>query len=208
MERRSVRSGIKAPPALSVEECKELVRQYSTGIDVKNKLIHGFMRLAFALVGVYARNYPHRGDELLSTALFELVKAINDWPIKKRDDNISAFVSSRVSWACRKALEDRPIVHVPRDTYYTRKRRGQETDTLPKTITGVQVNVKQRKNDVKIIEDILETITKTPFEKEIIRLRVAGYNDTEIASMAGCSQAYVNRIRNRLYERFLEHWEK
>ena len=169
------------PPPLSEKEIQELLPKLREGDKAtKERVITGYMRLAISI----ANRYGYNDREVIhSAALYGVCFAI-DRVIKGflEHDNLSGFVIKHIHRFCKEELLNKktlPLYDVP-DNY-----------------VGGTVE----------LFDLFDFLIKDDVEKQIIRLRMNGLVDGEIAEMLNLSKSFVYRIRKNFQERFLT-WRK
>lgn len=79
-------SSIRLPgPSLTKEQEEEVIKQYLETRDIKlrNKLVSQYYRLTFSLIKKYASGYPEHFDDLVSTAAFGMMRAVEKYSPEK-----------------------------------------------------------------------------------------------------------------------------
>ena len=154
-------------------------------------LIESHMRLGCSIAGRYVR-LGGKSDEMVSAAMFGIVVAVDRVKRKLlKHMNVTGYIIHYIHQHCAEALRMDCVIPVP-----------QHNDT--KIITCPITNIHSKANEAKIGElyEIIEHITHTELEKDIVFLRQQSYTDSEVASNLGISRSTVTKTRKRLLERY------
>lgn len=172
-----------------------LPEQFDGVLDGKTEeeLIQGHMRLAMQVAGHYGGS-----DEVISAALFGLVKAVRRWNKVRNDDNITRYLTVVMHGHCLKALRERQVIKVPETS---RKRHDIK---LPELTSEVEPPARET---ISVeLQEVLQIVSVTAKEKQILALRWQGFNDKEIGEKLSMSLGRVNQIRSDLKEKFIQKW--
>lgn len=153
-------------------------------------LIHG--RIGLHIAGYYI----YRGgdvDDTVGAAMLGICSAV-DCMKRPGFENInpSAFITTAVHRECFNAvITDRVI--------QTGRRKLIPTCPLIDALDGVE------QFDTVEFDEIMELIVKSDFEREVMNLCRNGFVDKEIAELLDTSRFTISRIRDTLYERYVDH---
>lgn len=121
----------------------------------------------------FSRSFPSLRHEMISEALYVLVLA---WEKQRDHPNFVGYLKTRLHGAMIDLIRS-------------------ECHLVP--YEDVTAHIAHRTMESYLVE-LFETGEFTPVEQEIVRKRVEGYTDQEIADLTGSSQTAVNRTRLNL----------
>ncbi len=153
------------------------------------RIIEGHLRLAISIVGRYMLFFDcnHLFDDLSGAAFEGVVVAANRLHTLKHN-NVTGYIVRYIHNFVSVALKKSPVVPTPRG--------------------HVPVKIKQIDHhdcgysDDFVQSDILDNLTRTKEERNIVDLRIKGYTDQEIANTLKIPTTRVFRIRKTLKERY------
>lgn len=171
-------------------------------------MILGHIRLAIYIASKYAARVPNKSDDLVSEAILALVKACNDiatGELELRDENITSFLTVKIHSKISDFISRDYTISIPPSTLRTAKAEGrtiQQVSTFNLNLDSLTA----KQNSIKVFDilDTLETITKTPAEKQIVNLRIKYYDDNEISEKLGMKVSKVREIRKSIKEKYYE----
>lgn len=201
---------VETLPRLTDEELEPHTIRYLGG-DKNEKaiIIESNMRLALSIAAMFASRYPFRADDLGGQAMFMLCQAVDKFPDKARDTKIRGYLHNRVWHGLQRYCREDHLIRVASSTLHYQKQRGKEirfeVEDIDKVLYG-----KEKRPDRKLldlndqtlpIENLelmnVEVITDT----EILRLRLIGFNDQEIADATCQTLAVVINRRKEIVNR-------
>lgn len=143
-----------------------------------------------------AQKYSRRdADELASEAYLKLVELLQECQAKRPDD-FDAYVRTGIRNAVKDAINDASTVYIPR-----RARREKEVPLVQ--ALGVWEKADNEINHLEINDEV-ETLVADDFELGLIRLRLLGFTDAEIAEKIGCSHQRIQQTRTRIAQRIIK----
>lgn len=208
------------PKQIPAERLAYLTARIRTGSITqaeREELGRGFIRLALKIAAGYAARRPEKGDDYASAALFGIAHALSTAQEKLTDDNITPWVIANIRRFIRKFYETDHIVRTPARTYAHHKSKGSElTTTSVVTMDDREINAGANNRKVSTYHRVRNTVVggfhafkelltmsaRDHHDREIIRLRSAGYTDVEIAEQLGISKSNVNSRRTEIEARF------
>ena len=154
-------------------------------------LIESHMRLGCSI----ATRYVWLGgnfEEMVSSAMLGIAEAVDRF---KRGivshDNITGYIIHYIHQICTECLRMDCLIPVP-----------QHNDTKIIVCPITDDNIEKTATNLGELYEILEYITHTELEKDIVFLRQQRYTDSEVAANLGVSRSTVTRTRKRLLERY------
>jgi len=192
---RSTRIRILVPKGVSLdipddEKILELISQIRAGNEeAERQMFHGHLRLAIFIAGQYAMRVPTFTDDLAQEAMMALMMAIKDIPQKLKDDRfITSFLTQKV--------------HGKLYTFLRKQLKKLIYDTTITEMGSILMKLKEyRKNRSRDMFQEIKDYLQDDREKEIIALRLAGYNDVEIAEKLGLTKMRISQIRHQIGKR-------
>ena len=192
------------PEGMQSFEVESLVPSLKNGdLEAINTLILGHLRLAINIASQYAKQAPNKSSDLVSEAVLSLSDACHKASRGElKDDNLTAFVVSRIHSNLVNFLRKDLTLRVPHSTLYSHRRSGKNTAVLQRVplIEGT-ARSQNRKASLEFLE-ILELSTSTDFERQVVALRIQSHNDREIAEMLNTNISRVSKARALVESRF------
>lgn len=191
---------------LNKEREMELVtklRSQSLTDDERNELANGLVQFAIGCAACY------RGDtdELVAEALYGLARGLDYAPQKLIDDNLLTYLAKWIHKYCvMVAGPRRGLVGPGQDTIRKYNKQGKQIHS-PEIVYDVTEITIEDENPDRLFECILAS-AESEFDKELIKLKLGGLSDMDVARTLGCNPMYVHRAKMRLYKRYLELKEK
>jgi DNA-directed RNA polymerase specialized sigma subunit len=142
---------------------------------------------------------PHRKEEFLSVALYELVRALHRFPEKQRDGKLTPYIRMILKYTLRDVIGQGAITVPPRS--FRRK---------PRSITYVSIDecdrVIQHFFSIEMIE-VLDRCICRDIEQQILDMRLMGYNDREIGEILGRPKQTISHIRGNIRRKLKEYYD-
>lgn len=154
-------------------------------------LTESHMRLGCAIAGRYV-SLGGNSDEMVSAAMLGIVTAVDR--AKKgllKHDNVTGYIIHYIHQNCAEALRLDCVIPIP-----------QHNDSKIITCPITDNNIEATETRLGELYEILEHITYTEVEKDVIFLRQQGYTDTEVANNLNISRSTVTKTRKRLLKRY------
>lgn len=182
----------------------------------KERLILGFIRLAFDVAARYASKFSKRSEALLSGSLYGLVWAVNKIQQKLVDDNVERWITvcchrfvyqalieeSRFrvgSRACRKPIEIIPL---------SKGCSPRASRIFDYSYTGERLTAHMSRLSILEIRELMDLVTKDETDKRILDLRLEGHKNVEIAGKLGITEKQVCIRRSRMKKRYMRCQEE
>jgi hypothetical protein len=202
---KSIRLPITFPEKIATDpEIEEFVRRLKSGdTSAIGDVVRNYLRLSVCIAGQYATLAPEKRLDLASEGFVGIVTACHEvMQGGLHDNNLTAFVSSRIHAAIGKFIKDDHVVRIPHTTL---RRKGEDAQ-LHRQGPGAMYHACYQQPPTTMLEirEMLKLAITTPIEEQIIRLRSQSYNDREIALQLGKSIAYVAKIRAAVEARYEE----
>lgn len=145
----------------------------------RETLLKKYISVVFRLAGNYARKCPALVDDLISEGLLGFNVAFEDY--KNGKVTIDEAEKHFYYQICKHCF-----------------------DLLRKEKKNKQLNfdVGFKPDHISAILNHLEDIATTELERTIIKLRLEGFTDQEIADQVGLSKQYIGRVRSQLKVKF------
>ena len=175
--------------------------------EEKHEIIMSHTRLAIALASSWGRKAPYLINDLVQEALYGMVRAIDEAPQKLYNNNLTGFLIQRAKNAIYRCIDNEQIV--------PQQRRHEALKKNPSLLFPVY---KENDRDhsrldydlrmVEIMDQIRQCIEKDTnlkrreYKKVIVRLRAAGYNSKEIASIIEVHRNYVQNCLRELEKEY------
>lgn len=151
------------------------------------------MKLIIHIAGKYAFFLPNKKEDLVSVAILSLVECcteISEGKINNFDGNLTGLLAMRAHSKCGNYIKyDHTLKY----------KRGDESE-----LKRVNVNTVTLKCQLSYI-DLKELINEACLDKrdrEIIKLRMQNYTDTEIAERMNLHPSSVARLKRDIETRF------
>lgn len=191
-------------PALTADETAALVADLRINKPgARDDLILGHVRLGRSIVSRIASKVGQR-SELTSVMMLALVEAVDEFTSKSYDDNITGYIVAQVHHAISDHLNALPIVGPSVSAQRVRKTRGQERIAVPQVVDIYDARIQQIDFGIQQLEvnEVAESLCINDQEREVLRLRLADYSDSEIGEQMGLTRWIVWSIRQGLQERY------
>lgn len=181
---------------LSDEEFENLVirlRQQDT--SSVEPLVKDLMRLAVNLAKKNSRAWPQLRDEMLSTALCELVAAVRRAATKLKDNNLKAYVARCIISRIRDCVKYRHLIRIP-----------DHSGLMPVETCAIECarNKSASGNITYDLIDLIYSVAQTEAQRNILILRSQGYTDKETAAKLEMPLTNVNNQRRKMNVRYTE----
>lgn len=154
-------------------------------------LTKSHMRLGCSIAGRYVR-LGGDSDEMVSSAMLGIAVAVDR--IKKglvEHNNVTGYIIHYIHQHCAESLRLDCVIPIP-----------QHNDTKIIVCPITDNNIEATGTRIGELYEILEHITHTEIEKNVVFLRQQGYTDTEVANNLNISRSTVTKTRKRLLERY------
>lgn len=146
-------------------------------------------------------NYNHLRDDLVSSGYVGLIEGVETLQTSDNVENPTGMLCICIRRQLGKTIEAEETIRIPGRT----KRRHQ---LLPpeKTASIFTDDETYIYDESRLIDlrETLEACCENDIEREVLRLREAGYVDREVAEMLDLSHTTAYVTRRLLYARFLE----
>ncbi len=199
---------------LTTEQNDALYQRLVSGdMKARDEMIEGNLALVVYRVDAYIRCAPQMAyyrDDLISGGLEGLCKAVDAMSQGKHLE--SPRPTGRITKAIDRHIsnlaDEANVVCVPRRTQTRARAKGKPIDP-PRVVSDKILQSKEdqkyfeEKAAIELQEEIL-ACCQTDVERQIILMRIEGYNDTEIGEKINRSQQYISSVRARLFSRFSE----
>lgn len=181
---------------LPSEVPESVIEQLKSGNKaVVEQAILGYTRLALSIAGRWMERLGYHEDELEGAALVALVKAVNDC-VTQTPENPTGYVKKAINNGVCEAINALSVVSVPRST-----RRYKESPPEVTCVGNPEVAVTHP--DTLEINDEIDRLARDDLERAILRLRLCGFSDSEIAKRIETYPMRVCRIRQAIAQRLL-----
>jgi len=189
-------------PQVSPEREKELItklRNQSITEAERNELASGLVKFAISIAACYRGNI----DELVAEALFGLARGLDYAPQKLVNDNLLAYLAKWIHKYCVMVAGSRKgLVGPSQDTIRKHLKEGKAIH-VPEIVYDVTEVIAENDCADKLLDCILAS-AETDFEKQLVKLKLEGLSDIDVARTVGCNPMWVCRVKRRLYERYLQ----
>jgi hypothetical protein len=206
-----------------LDECRlrTLAETIRSGLATKEHLTEvatGFIRLSIKIAASYAgAGNPSKADDFASAGLFGIAYALKKAPEKltefrlrepevPADQHLARWIVSCIHRCIKRFYEQDHVVRVPASTYIDRRNRQLETQGVKvKTLDESKVckSVHRGTPTMHEIREMLSMSAQDEFDRRIIRLRIQGYTDVEIAEQLDLPKTQVNDRRAAIKSRYL-----
>ena len=156
-------------------------------------LIESHMRLGCSIAGRYVR-LGGKSDEMVSAAMLGIVTAVDR--VKKgflKHNNVTGYIIHYIHQHCIEALRLDCVIPIPQHN---------DTKIIVCPITDDILSRDGFQQQIGEFYEVLEYITHTEIEKDIVFLRQQGFTDFEVACNLNISRSTVTKTRKRLLERY------
>ncbi len=187
-------------PAYDETELKLLVERYVADPSYRNILIESQMRLTFTIASLYVSKYKHDQEELVSDALYSLVKAVDRFRLTAAtnpESSLPAYVNKTIWLELKSTVLKNRLIPIPSTILHRKLRDGtlQEADVM--TILG-DSDVHETTDHIKDSDerDLINVVINCDENKRILKMRIARYEDHEIADELRVKVSYIwNKCR-------------
>jgi DNA-directed RNA polymerase specialized sigma24 family protein len=169
----------------TAKENEDLFRQITTGKKARQRFAEGNMAYVVTKVNSFINEHPeleYLREELISEGYLTLVQLANQ--LEEVNDN--DFHPQALMW---RALQNR-------FTDMVRAEKGEVELCEDLTVTG-------RHDAVDLQVDILH-LCRDDTDRQIVKLRLQGYTDQEIADLLNLGRVTVTTRRSKLFKRYRE----
>lgn len=197
------------PEANTEERVQELLPKLRTGDKlVFAELARGYIKLTLAIVSEY-RFERHETDDVVSCGLLGLangLRRVTEGALQGENhltnfvcnwirSDIQAYFGKKVKDKKKHSLD---IIEKILKISFNDVRKISEEQRFLEKFLPVCFN----SFGLLEINEILEKVVKTDLEKNIIKLRMEGYYDIEIAEKLGYSAVYILQVGRKIQKRF------
>lgn len=212
MRYSSVFCGTELPDVLVDEEFRFYFDKFKSGdMEARNILINHNIRLVLMVIQKYFSHSTYEFEELLSTGMFGLIKAIDTYDID-RDNKLSAYASkcikNEILMYIRKNKKDEDYTFVAFDDYIS---TDGESFILSEVIADSGIDMESKFIDVDLlmyrnvlINQLMECLSD--IEREAIMMKF-GFKDgkiylqEDIARVINVSRPHVSKVLARALEK-------
>lgn len=184
----------------------------------KNLAIRMHMRLAITLAA-RQRRYRHSDPDLIPEAflaLTEAVKRIAEGCLTQEKKNVTGYITAYIAGRLKRFYIKNRLAYVDPKTYHKLQKKG-------KTFSGIILmsdklaKIERAERPDQDNSDLMEIVTaciRTPEEKQMLELRMQGFNDIQIAErmISRHGKPYgktgINEMRKKLANRVREKLEQ
>lgn len=202
---KSIKLPITFPDKIATDSgIENLVHRLKSGdTSAIGDVVRNYLRLSICIAGQYATLAPEKRLDLASEGFVGIVEACHDvMQGDLHDNNLTAFVSSRIHAAIGKFIKNDHVVRIPHTSLLRKGENAQLHQQGPGAI--YHACYQQPPTTMLEIREMLKLAITTPIEEQIISLRAKNYNDREIAAQIGKSIAYVAKVRAGVEARYEE----
>lgn len=185
-----------------LDELASKVRDGTITAEEKEELTGSFIRLTFCIAKSLGGSNHTKVEDYVSCGLFGIAYAIWHAQEKLKDQNIAAWIIYNIKEHIRRFRRRDHSVPVPASTYTKAKREGRPLPVAPTVHSLGSHEPCSELGNVYELREIIQLCAKDDEDRQIIRLRLQGYKDVEIAEKMGVSKSHVNNKRNAIESRF------
>jgi hypothetical protein len=178
------------------------------------EMILSNMPMVTKKVADYLESYPqcnHLKEDMLSQGYVGLVKGVRAMVNQTTDKNLNptGVMSKYIHYELGELFDLEAAIRVPQRTWLRKRRKGEEITVATKEFSMTVEDVLERDGtrDPRALVDLIDEIygcCENDIEKEIIRLRMEGRGDNDIADILGLPKTTTYMMRRGIYARFLE----
>lgn len=188
---------------LSAAELEKAVNAFLAGCQMaRAAIIEHHANLATHIASKYCDD-----DDIALEALLQLVVAVDKFPLKCRDKNITAFLSMHLRFACLTAIAKNRLIPVTKQVYSLKG---------PSVLATIEVIGDERKLKMILdkppcrleVRELLELCCDTEEDRFILFGAFFDHTLMELSVLLNRSIAYISTRRQKLYARFRYLWEK
>jgi DNA-directed RNA polymerase specialized sigma subunit len=175
------------PEPVTVSEALKLV----PGVKQKSpqaieKAITGHMQPVFRYASTIARAYPRsKREDIILEAFLALTRAVNNFS-NVNHHQLTFYILSCVKFAIQELMIHDNLVYVPNES-------KQRVTIEPLVMEPITMHTSMVE-----VNDLIEHVTNDPIEKQIVQLRMLGYNDVDIGYKLGVKADYIGEIRRNI----------
>ena len=185
------------PNQMPEEELHAKVEAYKQGDDsVKEDLILGHMRLTLQICGGYINRYPYKKNDIVSAAMLGLVKAV-DWSrTRLKNGNIAGYITTTVHSHISNFLRTDKLIKgncnlVPYTIKISSIKYDEENWREYYNEAEATLLPPQYDEDDIMVTDLINQFLI--WEQKIIKMKLQGYTNTEIAKRLGVSKEWIGQ---------------
>jgi DNA-directed RNA polymerase specialized sigma24 family protein len=182
-------------------------------LKAREEMILSNMPMVTRKVSAYLFQFPqckHLKDDLLSQGYVGLVTAVNNMVGGQVEEpNPTGFMSMWIHREIGELLDYESAIRVPKRSYLRKKKADAEFEVPTKeaSIDADYTLDKDGDRDPRSMVDFFDEIIgccETQIEEQIVKHRVEGRTDAEIAVILGLPKTTTYMMRRDVYDRFLE----
>jgi RNA polymerase sigma factor (sigma-70 family) len=211
LKSKSLRLGLgHLPNKLEDKELESLVIKLRGGDnEVINTIIGGHLRLAIQISARYALRFSGKTDEIVGTAFLAVTRSVKQFRERAKDNNITPYIVSIIHSDISDFLCHDSVVRITR--YQLRKMACEydltKENNMPEFMDYHDRKVFERCNktedeDIRIsnleFEDVLEKLQFTRYEMLVLRLKLDGWSESEIAEHIGTNREKIRVVKELL----------
>lgn len=167
-------------------------------LEDEARLAKMFIPMAYARI----RNMKDAND-YLGPAMFGIFYALRNRPSEISQESLSSWISTCINRFIYEASQRKSLIPVPRSTRYDAEKKGVEVVELKRHKLSDSFS-KSNSRFYDEIVDTLDDISNNEIDEKIIKMRIEGYVDEEIAKSLGISFQAVHKRRINIKKRFYE----
>lgn len=203
------------PKRIDEARLNELVIRFRNGDvsqDIKDEIILGHVHYAIHVAARYAYFFPRREEVFVSEAIYGIIYAVDKFLERTEGNIITPWIVS----CCHRFVADFLckdfVIPIKKMEAYKRRRAKLRISTTLVSIEKVKFEETQNRSPVKKeqystydlhdLREMIQLSTSTKVEKEIVQLRIKGYNDREIGEQLGYVGKYITRLRDNIRTKF------
>lgn len=174
----------------------------------KKKMAEGYMRLALTIAGTYYAILKSNRwvEDLVSAAMLGVAEGVDRLHEVGETDanNPKALICQHVHRAISSMLDESKLIKVSRESQAMRQKQGRDRVEEYTRIYSDDDNelaldsIPDRGSDTHTVEEVVDNAIDNQLEADIVRLRLEGFTDNEIADQLGISRQTVQVIRQDL----------
>ncbi|MEX0938325.1 MAG: hypothetical protein WDZ59_10745 [Pirellulales bacterium] len=137
--------------------------------------------------------FKYLRDDLISEGILGLAEAVRDIAAGAPVQHVAAYL--------RKAVFNQLDSHVTAHGNTIKTPRMRDAENV-RRIEEDDCDPRNHHREVDLADEIMGSC-QDDVEREIVRLRIQGYKDVEVAERLRLSTSWINDVRRKMYERFL-----
>lgn len=151
---------------------------------------------------VHSYGLPYAAEELMSAGLNGIVDALDRIRANGLGhDNLGGYVVEYIHQYIRREVEELSTIRVPGGTRRAQKHRNKSIRPLLKGHRLTDEGQTSDQSSIIELRDLIQSVCLTDTDKEIVKLRFAGYTDAEIAESLKINRATITLARQALRDR-------